>query len=182
MAGYSLFDDIERSDLRSRFDGEPQFSYLNVSARLSASRVRNLADSWYQKMSKEAKTDLKGRFRSTDDISHLGAFTELFCAALLDRHGFGVEVHPFASSRGTRIDFLAKKDGGPEFVLECVASGDKDRTVWENSLIDRFYHSVNKLQHPDLFVMAEFRLAGTQGPSGQRARKFLEPLLSGNQC
>ena len=172
-----LFDGIERSDLRSRFNAEPQFAYLNTSGRRSASRVRALVDVWYENIPEDVKMDLRNRFRSSDDIVHLGAFTELYCATLLKRHDLGLQPHTL-SPKGKRFDFLVTRDTRPAFVLECVTSGDNDIAVWENKLIRNFYDSINRLQHPDLFVIAQFIRAGNRPPSGRRARDFLQPLLS----
>ena len=177
MANCYLFDDIERSDLRSRFNAEPHFAYLNASGRRSTSRVRALVDTWYENMPKDVKKDLRNRFRSSDDIVHLGAFTELYCATLLKRHALGVQAHTL-SPKGKKLDFLATKDARPAFVLECVTAGDSDVEVWENKLIRNFYDAVNRLQHADFFVIAQFIQAGNRPPSGRRARDFLQPLLA----
>ena len=177
MGEHSLFDDLQRSDLRSRFNAEPSFPYLNVSGRSSAAHVRGLTDAWYLEMPEQDRTDLRARFRSPDDVVHLGAFTELYCAALLRRHGFIVDVHANASSKGTRIDFLATRDGTPMFLLESVSSGGYRAIAWQQKLTRSLYDQLNKLQHPDFFVMAELRRSGTHSPSGRKARHYVDSKL-----
>ena len=176
MDNRSLFDDIKRSDLRSRFNAEPQFAYLNISGRHSSGRVRALADAWYENVPEGERKDLRSRFRSTDDIVHLGAFTELYCATLLKNHDFELQAR-ILSSKGKRLDFLALKDAKPTFALECVTAGDIDIQIWENKLIRNFYDVINNLQHKDFFVLAQFIKSGNKPLSGRRAREYLGPLL-----
>jgi hypothetical protein len=125
----------------------------------------------------QARKDLRARFRSPDDIVHLGAFTELYCIALLKLHGFAVQAHSTTSPKDTYIDFLATRDGTPALVLESVVAGDYETTAWEHKLVRSLYDELNKTQHPDFFVMAELRSAGKQAPSGRKARGCVESKL-----
>ena len=82
-----LFDTISRHDEGLPQFAEPEFIYLNRSAKPDVSHIRELLEAWLSRYPTSVQTDLCGRFRSPDDTPHRSAFFELFLHELLLRLG-----------------------------------------------------------------------------------------------
>jgi hypothetical protein len=101
----SLFDDLMRVETRPKRQNEASFDYLNRSARPGIAAIRLLLEGWFVRLPDSGKADLRARFRKREEVSHLGAFFELFCHELLCRSGYEVEIHP-ALPNGKTPGFL----------------------------------------------------------------------------
>jgi len=79
----SLFDSMERTDCGPRPYGEPDFTYLNRSARPGVEAIRHALDAWFSRYPDEHRPDMAGRLKSSDNLQHRAAFFELFLHELL---------------------------------------------------------------------------------------------------
>ena len=109
----SLFDEIQRTELRAALYGEPTFQYLNTSQRPGFVAIRNMLEQWFCRYPEVVAADLRARFRSNDDRQHQGAFFELYLHELLHSLQFTVEVHPRVNATDNRPDFLILRNGNP---------------------------------------------------------------------
>jgi hypothetical protein len=121
-----LFDEVDRHDKGPARYAEPQFPYLNRSARAAFSRTRQILETWFARYPVSGQADLRARFRYRNDSLHHAAFFELFLHELLLRLGYGVTVHPSPSQASTRRpDFLAESPSGGCFYVEAVVATDE---------------------------------------------------------
>lgn len=102
----NLFDQVERTYMGPASNAEPDFPFLNRSARKEMVKVRNLLEDWFEAFPESSKIDLRSRFRSQDNRQHQAAFFEIYCHALMQGMGFEVEIHPSSNGGSTRPDFL----------------------------------------------------------------------------
>src|SRR6266542_284643 len=78
----NLFDKFERTDPTPARHQEGNFAFLNRIATPWWSEIRDRLEVWFQAYSGDAgaekAADLRGRFRSSDERQHLGAWWELY--------------------------------------------------------------------------------------------------------
>ena len=94
MGDFTLYDNIHRDYLGAARYSEPQFAYLNRSARLEANLIRALLEAWFSRYPPAEAADLRARFRSSNDLQHHSAFFELFVHELLLKLGLHPQIHP----------------------------------------------------------------------------------------
>jgi hypothetical protein len=75
---------------------------------------------WFEHLSADAQADVRGRIRSRDEAQHQSAFFELYWHELLRCSDFEVETHPQVPNVASNPDFLAHRDGEPQFYLEAT--------------------------------------------------------------
>src|ERR1035437_2489077 len=115
-----LFDQTVREENRPRRQNEGGFNYMNTSARPGICGIRDLLENWFEHIPETARADIRGRFRSGDEVQHKSSFFELFWHELLRSSGYEVEIHPAVAEVTTNPDFLATQDGVPRFYLEAT--------------------------------------------------------------
>ena len=118
-----LFDNIERSELKSDSPFESIFRDINQYDWPGSTYIRNTLESWFEKYPPRHRTEFRERFRD-DDPHHEGAFFELFLHELLTRLGFSLEVHPEIAGSDDRPDFLVSRDNR-RFYLEATVRGQR---------------------------------------------------------
>ena len=99
----TLFDDIHRQDVGPGLHAEPEFIYLNRSARSQAVKVRSELEGWFSRYPEAERYEVRQRFRSKNDSQHRSAFFELFLHELLMQLGCRVEIHP-TMTQTTRLE------------------------------------------------------------------------------
>lgn len=98
------------------------YTWLLRSCDLQAEEARKLLTRWFNDFPRDGQYDLYRRFSSKDEITHISAFWELYCCALLQRQGFDVTVHPSVSNeKSTYPDFLACRGGVSIAYFELAA-------------------------------------------------------------
>lgn len=173
-----LFDDIVRDYEGPAGYAEPRFTYLNRSARPTASRVRQVLEDWFSRYPSESQPDLRGRFRSADDSPHCSAFFELFLHELLLRLGCHVKVHPEISGTTRHPEFLVESPSGSRFYIEAVVatSESKEKTA-ARARMNVVYDALNRLDSPDFFIGMYLSGAPETPPRARRIRAFLAERL-----
>jgi len=73
-----LFDEFARTETRTRNRNEPMFAYLNTSSRNPVVSIRTTLEEWFSEIQGVNQKDLRSRFRSFDDETHLAALFELY--------------------------------------------------------------------------------------------------------
>lgn len=101
-----VFDDITRNDLGPRDHGEPQFAYLNRSARPQSEMARRRVDEWFSRLCPGLKGGVFQRLRSGDDQKFDAGFWELYLHELFTRLGYEIACEPTLPN-GRKIDFFA---------------------------------------------------------------------------
>lgn len=173
-----LFDDIDRIDTGPAKHSEPSFDYLNRSGRLTAQKVRNLLDQWFARLPDDAKAELQGRFRSSDDHQHFSAFFELYMHQLLLSLGFTVELHPrLRQAETTHPDYLAQKSGRRLFYLEATIAGMSKEQAAAKARENVVYDTLEQMYSPNFFLYIELGGCPATPPPGAKMRGFLERKL-----
>jgi len=103
-----VFDDIERNGVGARPYAQPDFVYLNASARPGVQAIRNAIEDWLLRYPSDDRAELRARLRSDDNYQHRSAFFELFLHEMLLRLGCNVEVHPQIVGTHRRPDFYVQ--------------------------------------------------------------------------
>ncbi len=117
-----LFDRMKRTDAGFAGRGESQFDYLNRSARVSEERARSTLESWFARLPKKKRSDIRSRFQG-DDLQHLGALLELSIHEVLCAVGTGVQVDQVLDK--TTPDF-ALTYKGVRIIVECTVVQESD--------------------------------------------------------
>lgn len=116
-----LFSAGVRDDYRKRRYDEAQFAFLDRVRQPYFERER----AWYEAafdrypQDRDARKDVRSRFRSTDVAQHKAAAWELYQHELWSRLGWELTPHP-TSPDGKRRDFLVTRPGHGGFYLECA--------------------------------------------------------------
>jgi hypothetical protein len=171
----TLFDTSLRIEKRMKRLGEPDFPYLNSSARPYIAAVRGILEDWYAAYPEgQDKHELRERFRKDRDDQHYGAVFELFNHALLKSMGFEVEIHPgVPNSSGKHPDFRASRNGKPLFYLECTLANPSEIDQVCQRELNRILEGLEKLKSPDFFLSPSFERR-SQTPA--RLRELREVL------
>lgn len=155
----SLFSDIVRFETRRKLYHEPEYTYLDRSARPEASHVRSLYDSWFGEFPEEHRKALASAFRSTLDHHFLAASFELYLHAVLRRLMAEVEVHPAApDGRSKRPDFLAiEQDGSRVYVEATLATDESEEVRASERRKAAVYDVIDQLEIRDFFLDMDMR-------------------------
>jgi len=173
-----LFDDLTRSDTRPKMQNEASFDYLNISARPGVCAERDLLEGWFEHLPTSAKADVRGRFRSSDEIQNQSAFFELFCHELLLRSGYEVETHPAVPNERTVPDFLAILGGSRQFYLEATLAAPAHEVAMADRRFAELHDTLNRMNSPDYFLTMECRGDPQGNMRGRNLRDRLEVWLS----
>ncbi|MDP2857926.1 MAG: hypothetical protein Q8P50_08120 [Bacillota bacterium] len=121
------------------------YRYMRLSTRPGVGLIRSLLEDWFQRISPEARTELRRRFRSEDDRQHIGAFFELYCNELLRVQGYNT-VKQLASP-----DFVATKNN-VEIMMEATATCESD-SLWGNlELWNLMLDELGRICSPDFHL------------------------------
>jgi hypothetical protein len=175
-----LFDEVDRHDEVPAQYVEPQFAYLNRSARVMFSRTRLVLEAWFSRYPVPERADLRARFRSKNDAQHRAAFFELFLHELLLRLGHSVTIHPSLSQATTRrSDFLVESQTGARFYMEAVLASDESKEdAAARARTNVVYDALDRLDSPNFFIGMELRGAPRTPPRAGPIRSFLTERLA----
>lgn len=172
----TLFDLIERTDGGPAKYAEPSFPYWNRTARKDIAIVRAHLEDWFTRYPSGHQNDLRGRFRSPDDVQHRGAFFELFLHEMLLRLACSIEIHPEVPGTSKRPEFRVTSPDGSQFYLEAKVVNDESKDdAAARVRTNRVYDDLNDLDSPDYWINVEVRGA----PASLVPTKKLKSFLSG---
>jgi hypothetical protein len=175
----TLFDEIVGVDDGPARYAEPSFPYWNRSARRDINHVRIVLEEWFREYPPEHAADLRGRFRSSNDVQHRGAFFELFLHAMLRRLDCAVEVHPELPGTTKRPEFRVRTADGVLFYLEAKVAGDESpEKAGERARISLVYDAINDLDSPDYWINVELRTSPATQVKRKKLKEFLREQLS----
>ncbi|MDZ5448634.1 hypothetical protein [Labrys sp. ZIDIC5] len=176
----SIFDDIARHDLAPPLANDTDFSYLNRSNRVEATRVRVLVDSWFERYPLEDRGGLAERFRSSINHQHKSAFFELFLHEFVLATGHRIiAIEPPLAHTRYRPDFLVESPGGGRFYLEAVlATGLSDRERAEQARLDTALALIDRADAPQHFLDVTTRGAPTDNISGRKLMRGLNQWIA----
>lgn len=175
--GMELFDDIERTYEGPSGYAEPEFHFLNRSARKYAANIRDVLETWFNRYPDSEKNDLYERFRSIDDRQHYGAFFELFLHEMLIRLKCKVISHSETNADSTKLpDFLVTCPNGDKFYLEAVVSTNKSEEDWKRQKILNIVYDLldKKYDSPNFFIGINILVLPKTQPPSKRICKFLD--------
>ena len=175
-----LFDDFKREYQGPALYAEPQFRFLNRSARPQAMTIRDTLQTWFSRYPEgQTKKDIEGRFRSGDDSQYRSAFFELLLHELLLQLNCKVESHPPIEGTTNRPDFLVNPSFGSPFYLEAaIVSDESDEEAAARARLNVIHDVLDRVDSPDLLV--GWRISGVpvSPPPARQIRAFLERNLA----
>jgi hypothetical protein len=174
----TLFDDIERTELRVKYDSESEFDYHNISARPGMVAYREIAERWFANYPDAHKRDLRARYRSPAQSDHFAAFFELYLHQLLLACGYEVEVHPTIPRSRNRPDFFVRNQNGTQCYIEAVLAHAPSKEAEANARrMAIVYDRLNQMHSPNFFVGVHITGAPRTPPPGKALRQELEAWL-----
>jgi hypothetical protein len=175
----TLFDQIERHGTGRRLYAQPDFDYLNKSARPGVEVIRQTLEDWFSRYQEAHRAELRAQFRA-DNYQHRSAHFELVLHELLLRLGVTMEVHPVVEGTNRRPDFLATSPNGEKWYLEAVLATNQTREeAAAEARKNQVYDAMNQLNSPDFFIGIDPIGSPETPPSGQHIRAFLTERLAG---
>lgn len=175
-----LFPNKKPLDKDPKRYSEPDFGYLNRSARPEAVRVRKVLEDWFSRYPEEEKLEFLCRFQSSGDIHFTSAAYELYLHEIFLMLGYKVTVHPEnPSGKLSRPDFLLVNRSGYRFFLEATLAtdmGEEDRAAEARKNV--VYDSLNRLDSPNFFLSMSIKYSTDKAPSAKRMRQELSRWLS----
>jgi hypothetical protein len=175
-----LFDGIERGYTGPIRHAEPNFVYLNRSARPQAVAIRATLEEWFSRYPEgETKNDLQGRFRSGDDAQYRSSFFELLLHELCRQLSCIAEPHPDVEGTTKKPDFLVRPSHGSPFYLEAaIVTDESDQEAAARARINAIYDSLERLVSPDFFVGIQINGLPVSQPPARQIRAFLAKKLA----
>jgi hypothetical protein len=173
-----LFDNGRRTDASPARESESSFEFLNRVDSEVFERVRLTLEEWFASWPPEQRGDLRGRFRTGDSGSFLGAFWELYLHEVFRRQAFEIEVHPTITGSALRPDFLLKRTDGCFYVeAKAVVMTGAQRSAerLEAAIID----TLNRLRSPAYTLEVEILGRGLRAPAIARHLRPIEDWLRG---
>lgn len=173
-----IFDKLERSNTKAANYTDPQFDYLNRSAREAADIIRNTIEEWFKIFPEKGKDELRKRLRSNNDTHFFSAYFELYVHALLKKLECSVEIHPTLENKTKKPDFLVTDNATKKWFLEATLA--KDQSDDEEAAEARknvVYDSINKLDTSDFFIGMDLRGDPKTQPPGRQIKGFLNDKL-----
>ncbi|KAF0107818.1 MAG: hypothetical protein FD146_1449 [Anaerolineaceae bacterium] len=174
-----LFDEIQRVGTEGAGYAEPEFVYLNRTARKEFAQIRDLLEEWFIHYPTSGQLDLRNRFRSPNDCQHKAAFFELFLHELLLRLNCNVILHPSLEGNTKVPDFLVEPQSNYKFYLEAtVATGESTDGASARARENNVYDVMDRLiKSPDYFLWLTVRGAPTTPPPARKLASFVNSQL-----
>lgn len=176
----TLFDDFHRDYTGAARYSEPQFAYLNRSARPEANLIRALLEGWFSRYPQPEAAGLRACFRSSNDLQYHSAFFELFIHELLLKLGFRPQIHPTLPLVTTRRpDFLIESPNNKNFYMEVVVAANMSKDEYAaRARMDVVYDSINRLDSPNFFIGMDIQGTPQTPPPAGPIRSFLSKNLA----
>ena len=154
-----LFDDSRPCvNSRENFPNPSKFAFCNSDWIWGDnSAVRDRCEQWFQQIPEGKKADLRGKFRSTDDSAHDGAFFELFLHELFTVLGCGVDFQP--SIRGKTPDFHLNAEEG-SIVVEATVAGHASNPLLAGPNGQKVLDDIGKLCSPHFSLLYDIEDTG----------------------
>lgn len=172
-----LFDTAPRDNPEPAAHQEPHFPFLNRVSTPYWAEIRCLLEDWFDRIALDERTDLRARFRSSDDRQHVAAFWELYLHELFIRLGFTVRLHPEILGQTTTPD-LAVARGDEAFYIEAVVLTDKELQHRSARRRGQVYDAINKrVKSPNFFLDVETVVEGTDTPPLRQIAAKLQTWL-----
>jgi hypothetical protein len=174
-----IFDEIKRSDKRSKYFNESSFDYYNLSARPGMAAIRELIERWYADFPSAGKTDIRGRLRSGRQTDFLSSFFELYLCQLSRALGFSVEIYPEMShhARKSHPDFILSHAGEPALYVEATLAQEPQSTVAARRRQAELEDAINQVKCPDFWLLLDTSGTATENIPVAKARKKLQRWL-----
>jgi hypothetical protein len=173
-----LFDDVKRTDEGRAAHAEPEFSYLNRSAREDVARVRKVLEEWFSRYPVTHQADLAKRFRAPERRGYEAPYLELLLHEMMLRLGFTLVVHPSLFNTTKCPDFLVDGAGTSLFLEAAVVREESEEEAASLKRQALIYDALNELDSPNFFLGVQIREHTKQLPSTRRMRGFLSSELA----
>lgn len=175
----TLFDLGTRTEMRFAEYREPEFAYLNQSARPGVCELRANLEEWFQHFPYNSQADLRSRFRHSSNNQHFGAFFELYVHELLTKMDYTVVAHPVLADVSTHPDFLARNADGVEFYVEVTLAGIPAQTAQgATARTAQVYDILNRVDSPNFFLHLDVKGSPASPPPASKLRDGVQRWLA----
>jgi hypothetical protein len=175
----SLFDNIPRDFIGPAQYSEPNYSFLNRSARMTVQRIRETLETWFSHYPKEHQPEFQVRYKSKINYENQAAFFELFLHELLLRLGCSVQLHPKIPIYTKTPDFLVSAPDNSKFFLEAaLVTGEPRNKASAKAIEQSFYDALNQIDSPNFFIGVTIRGEPHTQPPVKHIKAFLEQELA----
>lgn len=148
----ALFSEGIRSDGSPRQPTESAFTFADRVRQPYFERERRwFEDAFSRYPVGSDRSDIRARFRSSDDLQHGAAEWELYQHELWRRLGWHLTPHPDTPD-GRRRDFLAERDADA-FLLECAVDNASVQQAGRERRWNELWAAFKALSCPDHRVM-----------------------------
>ena len=177
--GSRLFSDVAHADVDPKPYLEPEYRYLDRSARVPAERVREVLEALFVHYPDEHRSEFVSRFQSDNDVQFTASVFELYLHELLVQLGYSVEIHRGSESeQGRRPDFyVTSRETEGTYIEAVVATGLSDQERGAISRKNAVYDAINTVDSPDFFLWLTVRGTPETAPPQRSLRLFLEEWL-----
>ncbi len=170
----SLFDDdLPRSDMAPKSYSEPEFSYVNRSAREPAVAIRGALEEWFSLLPESELETFKTRMESETD----SALLELTVHELLTRQGFMIEIHPQVGTRNKKPDFRATLEELSMIVEAKVVTDTSKEEEGKANLLNSVMDALNSIENPNFMFSLSIEGEPLKQPSLWKIKRWIAKTL-----
>lgn len=170
-----LFSNTSRTNSEVREYSESAYAHLDRTARPAFQKVREMLESWANRLPSAEVGEFVQRLTSGDDLLFHSAVLELYMHELLMSTSHAVVFHPEIPGTTKRPDFLATTGNGDETVFECtVATEESSKKRSSNARLNAVYEAINKISCPDFFLSLDIDGTPASPVSGKRWRESIQ--------
>lgn len=174
-----IYGNGPRSDRRPRGENESSSEFLERIAGPFWDAVRELVETWANRLPDDAYPGIAARLRSRDDRQYRSAFLELYMHETLLRSGYAVKVEPPLPHSPRRPDFLAVGSNQQHYI-ECRGAGiANEQTAARDNRLKDVYSALQKIPAPNHYVGVHVQREGPRPLATKRLRLELEQWLAG---
>ncbi|TFW18663.1 hypothetical protein [Duganella callida] len=168
-----IFTEYERTDTSPKKLNEPDFAFLDRSARPEIGVVRSFVERLLEAYPQEEVAEMVARLQSGNGVAFRSAGFELLIYEFLTRLGYKLKPHPVLKNGSEKKpDFLVTARDGSQFYLEAVlATEDKGENWSTNAMINATLDILNSTPHPDYFISITSKGEPTTQPAGRKIQR-----------
>ena len=169
----SLFHDIDRCDRSFRRREESSFEYLDRSARSDCTDFRSILEESFASIPESSQEDVRRKFTSKDDCTHVGALLELGVFSILRSIASSVQFEPKINAQTP--DFLVSFED-TEIVMD-VTTLTPETTSNASRSVQQVIRKLEKIDLQGYFVDAYVKKLVDTDTKTTRIRKAFQDWI-----
>ena len=184
MVYQSLFDEQPSDEVVIGNDSRSDYEFIARTKKSKYAPIREMLDDWYSRYITEDRKDLKGRFQSPVESSHLGAFFELLLHEIHLRLGATITTHQETkTNKSTVPDFCVVDSSSMKSYVEAsVVTGKSNKRQAAKARLNDLLADLNRMIDSTDYWLSMDRKGFPNAPSSgkQIARELNENIAKLN--